>query len=239
MRMLGPELSEVMELGLSWHPAFNVYIVGCNDVLLISASRQFLLSAEAFPGFYLIDGVRTSDDIVKSYYDGFRARHSALFYYQLNQLKNESLLVEGDFSDTYLQPIIDEKSCARTIRPRSLSGWCSLINLSVLPEFSLASLESMLRQFVASIEDEKFIDRGLSLVLVDDFTDPKVLDVDVDLYFMVINFSGDKIWVSPVFQRTEMNIFSLLQRRILQNQPVRRALMARWPDRSHSYCFFG
>lgn len=232
-----------------WHSRLNTYVMENNDVLLVSASQQWLLPATQFPFMADIDGVTRSDKIIETN-DIRDAQKTALFYFHINQLVESNLLVDAesfDIFERYQRPIFDDvnRIGSSAICYRYFNDSCECVNLSALSLRAVTAFETFLedvldrvhQEMVANVKKSYSFNESFSLIVVDDFLDPRIADVCINENFLVMTISGEKVWVSPLFKRDEMPLFCRQQQLILDNQPVRKMLLNRWPERAHSYAF--
>lgn len=223
---------------LYWHPSLNVYILENHDILLISASQELYLSAEQFPYFSEIDGLKSADEILQF---SKIQKQSALFFYQINQLSDSGLLINAPLKAHYQRPNFDDNLNNVLIGYHMLSNNCQSINLSALSDKKMAMVKSLLLKAVENIEPELKnkinCQQPLSLILVDEFIDLRISKLNIQGYFLIIKITGQKIWISPLFTNNEMVLLLRLQKQILDNQPVRKWLMSKWPEKAHSFAF--
>ncbi len=219
---------------LHWHPRFNVYVLD-QDILLISAAERFFLSAEKYLFLTSIDGRRDAEQILVEN-NCLGTALDMQFSYQILQLKGWGLLTESANSsgvepdlERYLQASFDSGGFDSSIRikPPGSTIHC----LSALPTAIIAGIEAMLLEL--SIE----FTQALQIILVDDFLDPRLQLMQIEQPFLVLKISGDDIWISPLFARSAPALLARLQQRILDNQPIRKWLMQRWPNRMHGHRF--
>ncbi|NQZ06455.1 MAG: YcaO-like family protein [Algicola sp.] len=221
---------------VKWHPEVNAYVLDNQDVLLHSASRQLLLSSVQFPFFAQIDGVKTTEQILQA----TNAQHqpaATLFYYQINQLCEAKWLICVEQLQPYLRPLFDDVNSDRAIATIRLTENGQMMNLSALAETAMSGIKLMLLSAIKTFTTSLTMEKTFSFIVVDDFLDPRIASLTFDSHFMVVKISGDKVWLSPLFSKDEMVFFVRLQRQILDNQPIRKSLMAQWPKRTHSFAF--
>ncbi|MCL1123959.1 YcaO-like family protein [Shewanella surugensis] len=218
---------------VQWHPKFNVYSIDTEDVFLVSSQQQWRLTSGQFPFFSVIEGVVSFETIVQC----ITAKVSSLsvsaavsaFVTQIYQLASQGLLlidqapavyVHADFNhnDTYLEHEVN------TVH---------LVNVSILPE-------NVRLEWFASFRDELIknmylSDEEISIVLVDDMLDPRIIDLSLRSHFFVFQISPERMWLSPCFKLTDREYFLRFQRRLLVNQPIRQWLMMIRPNECHCY----
>ncbi len=234
---------------LRWHSRLNTYVMDNNDVLLVSASQQLLFPVAQFPFLADIDGSSCVGEIIQS--GKIRDdQKTALFYFQINQLVESDLLVDAksfEIFERYQRPIFDDvnRIGGGAICYRYFNDICECVNLSALSLRAVTAFETFLedvldrvhQEMVANAKISPSFKESFSLIVVDDFLDPRIPDVCINENFLVMTISGEKIWISPLFKRDEMPLFCRQQQLILDNQPVRKMLINRWPERAHSYAF--
>ncbi len=222
---------------LTWHPAFNVYLFDNQDVLLISENQQWLLPEAQFPHVHRLDGVKTCQAVLNAAVES--EEQQKVFYGQINQLIASEILIQADNKPLYLQPdfTVQNKSSNFTLTFQSLK--IQVINLSLLAERK--GIESVLMDASQTIAAYKLsvvtkaANAKLSFILVDDFLDPRIVNQSLSGDILVIKISGEQIWISPLYTEQSFSNFPHLQKRILDNQPVRKAAMSHWPNRLHAY----
>ncbi len=200
---------------IQWHPRLNVYILDNQDVLILSEVQKLLLPAMQFPLFFLVDGHKTASQILqlRNVQD---IQKSGPFHYKMNQFVDDNLLVDSVSSDLYLRPAYDRPQDydpmdnGVTSKKVIIDG-CEVVNLSALSAVSVVDIELMLLRASKVVVAAKKIIQQISFIVIDDFTDPRITDLELDQTFMVIKFSGENVWISPMFSHTEMVLFSRLQ----------------------------
>ncbi|MGF1679702.1 YcaO-like family protein, partial [Photobacterium minamisatsumaniensis] len=114
-----------------------------------------------------------------------------------------------------------------------LNEICQFVNLSALPSHAVMAVKNAMRLFLNNVATSS----SLYIILVDDFLDPNINDLKIKTDFIVVKTSGQSLWVSSKFSNDEIGLFNQFQKLILDNQPVRKWLMKKWPERTHSYAF--
>lgn len=216
---------------LQWHPRLNVYVLDNQDVLLVEEHQQLLLAAEQFPLFAMINGKSTAEQILND--DRYCA---ASFYYQIEQLKANQLLVTENIDTVYQRACFDTK-------PQWLNGMVQQnqttwqwINLSLIPQTTINTLHTQLLEKLSALATELVIP-CVNLIVVDDFIDPRVCGLSFDGAFMVIKLVGESVWVGPLLTQEQLPLFNGLQQQIINNQPVRKWLMEKLPQQHHGYAY--
>ncbi len=219
---------------LHWHPRFNIYSIG-KDILLISATERFSLQAEKYLFLSCINGRKNADQILLEN-NSLGTSLEAQFYYQVFQFKAWGLLIESTSpavveadTECYLHPNFDSDGIDRPSgaeSPVSKIHWLSALSMDIF-----AGIEAMLLDFVIEFK------QALQIILVDDFLDPRLRLMQIEQPFLLLKISGDDIWISPLFARSERVLFERIQQRILNNQPIRKWLMQQWPNRMHGHPF--
>lgn len=214
---------------LNWHPQFKVYRLG-DDILLYGEQQQLLLPKLQFPMLNKIDGVSSTDEILK------HIRHpgmGAAFVYYTNQLIKQGLLTQsraelGEYKNGYVakpdSSLINERyqvlllsSCSAEYKAQ----WLTVLNTVI----------QTMRQKLAKQPVPAFI-------LVDDFFDPAIGSLSQGLdYFILIKITGQLLWFSPVFASDRHFELARLQDQLLANQPIRKMLHSRFADEQHSHLY--
>ncbi|KHT62693.1 hypothetical protein RJ45_15995 [Photobacterium gaetbulicola] len=225
---------------LKWHPSSNHYLFDNGDVLLVSSSGQWYLPALHFPLMQFIDGSKSADDILRVR-DVYDPQTAAFFYFQIEQLTAENLLLDGDTDEQYQRPLFDTQKSV-DIKSAEVHGFpahMTVFNLSAftLPEVFDGSEEFQF--FMADIAVYQSCGKRdpLTLVFVDDLLDPRISDLPLNTEFIVIKVGGEKVWLTPKFGAAEFSAYHQLQAQLLDNQPVRKWLIKKWPERCHGYSF--
>jgi len=232
----GPLLHKPLDRALQWHPSLNVYLMGNRDVLLISPAQQTYLPAIKFPLLHQIDGTKNTSQILAVAYNN-DVQQRALICYQINQLLDVKTLVYADSIERYIRPDFDRARPDEDFNHLQLNKTIKVINLSAATEAFLAEIASMLLQIISDNKHKIAIERLAQVILVDDFIDPRILPWVLDDKCLLIKITGDALWVSPVLQCSETFSFERLQQCILDNQPVRKTLMATMPNQTHGFSF--
>ncbi|GLQ30869.1 YcaO-like family protein [Litoribrevibacter albus] len=232
---------------LCWHPSYNVYVFENRDVLLLSESQQWLLPHAQFPYLDLLNGLLSCNDIVSMFSghnllgggseflgdrtdgSGNYASKTALFYQQVQQLKSSSILIESALAEHYIQP---EFSGDGDLAVLDHSLEIQVINLSVASE--LGAIHSVLLDAGHSVLSTMSESLPITYVVVDDFLDPRITGLSLTGRVLIIKLTGESVWLSPWYLASHFHHFEKLQRRVLDNQPVRKSAMMKWPERIHS-----
>ena len=211
-------------------------------VLLVSSSGQWLLPAWRFPLMQCIDGWKSTDDILQAE-EAIEPQLAALFCYQVEKLISQELLLDGDGDGEgqYKRPIFETQTSLdkRNTEVEDLFKGIKVFNLSVLKLSELFDGSDSFNSLLHEINLNGSFDRGnpLSLVLVDDLLDPRISNLSIEADFIVIKVVGEKVWVTPKLDVTNSFAFNQLQAQLLDNQPVRKWLTKKWPERCHCYPF--
>lgn len=226
-----------LDAALNWHPRFNVYQLDNQDILITNEDSQLLLKNTIFPHFEMIDGILTTNDILTTKNLTHNPTVGATFIYQLNQLIKQELIVDSvhnESSDNFNQYV--KNSFDKQIKIKETHEFnksYQIINLSYLSEKQLLPFY----QLINEVYQETYSDLSVSFLLVDDFLDPRIIEVNIDTNWLVVKATGNKIWLSACYHPTDKGSFALLQRRVLDNQPARKAMVQFFPKRNHSYPF--
>ncbi|SEB47408.1 ribosomal protein S12 methylthiotransferase accessory factor [Tenacibaculum sp. MAR_2009_124] len=225
---------------IQWHPRFNLYILENKDLLLFGEVEQFLLKANDFPGFHLINEQKDKIN-VSSMLQVMEPAEKNLFIYQAEQLTTLKLLIKG---------------CSNTInsiKGKYVQPSDKIFELPIYPiETEIISINQTMRMYwlsLLSIKDRQeiknmvfgempyFSPSFIDIVFVDDFLDGRISNISFKEKFMVIKISGDIIKILPVFSKESFSIFTKVQRRILKNQPIKEALKKKFSKQTSSYKF--
>lgn len=221
---------------VQWHPKFNVYVVNDDDVLLVSSEQQWLLHSSQFPFFIVIDGMISVERI--KHFIGAKVPPISMshavsdFVKQIHQFVSQGLLLIDEPAPVYCQPHFNNDQSNGEYR-EVVSNLVQLVNLSILPEPIVFEWLSGFRE--ALKQCSKLNDMDMSIVLVDDMLDPRIIDVAKSQSFLVLQINPHRIWLSPCFTCHERDYFLRFQRRLLANQPIRQWLIKTRPNGNHAY----
>ncbi|CAM1369054.1 YcaO-like family protein [Tenacibaculum xiamenense] len=225
---------------IQWHPRFNLYILENKDLLLFGEVEQFLLKANDFPGFHLINEQKDKTS-VSSILQAMEPAEKNLFIYQVAQLTTSKLLIKG---------------CSNTInsiKGKYVQPSDKIFELPIYPiETEIISINQTMRMYwlsLLSIKDRQeiknkvfgempyFSPSFIDIVFVDDFLDGRITNLPFKEKFMVVKISGDIVKILPVFSKESFSLFTKVQRRISKNQPIKEALKKKFPKQKSSYKF--
>lgn len=227
---------------IQWHPKFNVYVLKNNDVFLVSSTQQWLLTAQQFPFFALIKDESKKGKIyqcIKRHYESIDLDAAVVrkammqFDEQVTQLINQSLLLEENAAPEYCKP---EYRQDKRVKPliKCVTANVQLLSLSALPKRIVDEwMLRFYRELGSLVEDLQALE--ISLVLVDDMLDPRVVKLTLSSSFFVVQIDPDRLWLSPCFTLNNIEFFLRFQRRLLANQPIKQWLELKWPDVCHAY----
>lgn len=240
---------------LQWHPSFNVYVFENKDVFLLSESAQWLLPQAQFPLLDQINEVKPAGAIIQNAcVEGAGVEDTcvefknpeARFHQQAQQLLNSNILVNTKFPERYAQPDFNPLTQPYVYESSVGSVDVKIINFSVLKLCDV--IKPLLMKTSQELRSNALNLNRLNYLLVDDFLDPRISQqaliqqplrqqkrLQPDEQVVVLKLSGDAVWISPVYSGEGFHHFEKLQQRILNNQPVRKAAMRKWPERLHSF----
>ncbi|WDE14273.1 YcaO-like family protein [Thalassomonas haliotis] len=210
---------------LTWHPRFHVSFWQGRGVILISESEYLFLPDDKFPYIQAIDGKHTAEEIVLAQAEPDK---SAVFFYQTSQLRQKGYLISAD-SEIHSRY---RSGCRRNLQRQRLNAAIEMVNLS--------SIDSVLSRVWGNIIKSALTDIGkaLTVVLVDDFLEPELIEVLVALpAYCIIKVTGEKIWISPVSTADKPLYWPKLQGQLWQNQPVRNLVAKLYPKQEHQLPF--
>ena len=215
-----------------WHSQFNVYVLKNKDVLLLSPGQQLLLPQQQFPFLDEINGERSVDDILHS--KNQLDERSSLFLFQMNKLVDMQLITENSMLGHYVKPSFETDVQQIEYDLNGLKQ--SIFVLSICT----AKLVSDVQRFL--LDNDQIIQaiKGqipFTILLVDDFLDPRIASHLSQNNVMLVKLTGDAMSVSPIFKRHEVNLLKGLQWQLGENQPVRKMLASSYPDNHHAYPF--
>lgn len=215
-----------------WHSQFNVYVLKNKDVLLLSPGRQLLLPQQQFPFLDEINGECSVDDILHS--KNQLDERSSLFLFQMNKLVEMKLITENSMLGHYVKPSFETDVQQIEYDLNDLKQ--SIFVLSICTAKLVSDVQRFLLdndQIIQAIKDQI----PFTILLVDDFLDPRIVSHLSQNNVMLVKLTGDTISVSPIFKRHEVNLFKGLQWQLGENQPVRKMLLSSYPDGLHTYPF--
>ncbi|MCJ8274338.1 MAG: hypothetical protein MJK04_33685, partial [Psychrosphaera sp.] len=153
-----------------WHPKLNVYRHEGHGLLLLSEMSSLWLSDEHFAGMEHIDGLLDETQIIQKL-TGKGPQQGAMFLYQLNQLRRGDLIVDLP-NDELTQYCCNKVESAVTLVKANSR---SIVSLS-------AADVGLLDFWCSLIESIDLVDKPVTLLLVDDFLDPRIADIDADTH---------------------------------------------------------
>ncbi|GAA3934162.1 YcaO-like family protein [Litoribacillus peritrichatus] len=216
-----------------WHPSFGVYIFDNKDVLLISEQQQLWLPQSQFPYLDQLNGELTCSQIIAEQREE-DSQKQAMFYFQVKQLLESNILLNSEIIEEYLAPDFDNN---RDLEPQDFSHNTSLLDVINLSLIEIESIYGLTDLLVQSVEDA-FVNTQtkakITYILVDDFLNPRITQVELNEpgSVLVVKLTGESCWISPLYSHQDFTDFLNLQKRILDNQPVRKAAMIKWPASS-------
>ena len=228
-----------------WHPKFSFYCFKNIGVMLVSEECFFWLPENIYPALSLINGSKGIDSITTELTTNDLAEPTkvASFIYQINQLKEQGFLIDGNdiTISSYQVP--------------ELSALSSLYNDKNIKIFSLSSATKPLLEQWSNFLQKALLKEGnygtdkINFLLVDDFLDNRIEDIIHTFErYCVIKITGDTLAITPVFEqtlsseksasktvacRTTTSAWQQLQDTLYRNQPVRQFLARLYPEKAH------
>lgn len=210
---------------LNWHPKFKAFNLESGDMLLLSEMSSFALPKKQFSALTLIDGKRSTDDIIAILLD--RQQDIATFLYQVSQFKQQQLLVDvreaGGLKANELCFVTQRCSLSKPIYKNQ---HYAVVNLTenTAPALSLwlecfTQLECLTCQYV-------------TFIVCDDLLNPALLaEVGKHDAVCIIKITGEQIrLVSLVGQHNTQQYFAKLQHRLAHNNPTLGLIATCFPD---------
>lgn len=215
---------------LAWHPQWRVFHhneQGAQPgIVLISESQTLWLDSQQFPGVDLIDGQRSSLEILDILnQQPNMVSHGARFLYQLNQLHSAAAICSVDdeiFTQYFLPDATQPISWLRT------EGSIKVASLSQNTiDWQLAWCETLLLT-LNSYEQE------LVVLLVDELFDSRIEAFCAEQQnYLVIKISGENFAISPAFISDCYHYrWPEFSERLAQNQPVRISFSRCYPQQA-------
>ena len=212
---------------VEWHPALNTYELENGDLLLLSETQEILLPAKDYPLINQIHKKKDVDLILEK--SAVSNQKAARFLFHINQLLQSHLLIKKASSHpTYVKSGLKNQEC-RTI---NCTNGHRIINFSNLTKTVVDELFEIITCIVSEIKART---SPIAFLIVDDFLYDALSEIEWQDDFIFIKASGEKIWISTIFTQKEVSQFRALQKRILDNQPIRKYVVSRWPEENH--CF--
>jgi len=205
---------------ISWHPRFNVYPLDNKDLLLISEADSFMLSHTDFPGFDLIDGKKTMQDILSALL--VEPEKGAGFLYQVNLLKKQGILLDLQKVPAYINQGVKKRGKIEN------SGELAFINLS----YEIPENIALLADVFADIKVRRNSLNKICIVLIDSLCQLNVELEGADKYDLCfIKLSDEKLLVTPFMPTANAQKYRrLLHKRLTDNQPVLSLAKGLFPE---------
>ncbi|WP_281558484.1 YcaO-like family protein [Thalassomonas sp. RHCl1] len=231
-------------LNLTWHPKFSFYCFKNIGVLLVNENSFLWLPEHIFPAITLIDGKTTIGDITNSLSTkaSTDATKIATFIYQVNQLKQQGVLLDSNSSVTeqYQTPQLSQ------LLSLYHDDNIEIVSISSAPKRLLSQwsdiLDSTLKKANISEKTEPLV-KKLTFLLVDDLLDGRIEKI-INNYknYCVIKITGETLTITPVFEKSPSepvpgqatkSAWQQLQHTLYRNQPVRQFLARLYPGQAH------
>lgn len=229
------QFNTLLSTTYDWHPKFNVYRLDNQSVLLLSEGQQLLFSCKKYPWASFINGKSNLHTLMHTFKGDFWK--SPMLFQQYENFVNTGLLVKRTLQTKFVRPSFELFNAKKNSWSQEALG-LQILNLSELSNLSLSHVKDFLKDVFAYVQSA--LGRGpiYQLVLVDDFLDSRIKNINFNHDFLFLKVSGDEFWISPIFKATETAKAHAMLQQILNNQPVRKLLINQFPSKSHGLPYY-
>jgi len=200
---------------IDWHPRFSQCFIAENELVLISEKENYCLCGDQYKDLIkYVDGIKSINCILKEITDFIR---SASFLQAIRVfLESNIIKIKKGEHSCYFQ----KKSVQTFIEPHINSEGQRIYNLSVIGDGI---------KFINYLK----IPKEISLVIVDDYLDPKLRNINQEHLesktpYIIIKPTGEKPLIGPLFSMKENDpCWQCMSSQMVINQPVRRWVQKR------------
>ena len=207
-----------------FRPHLRPVAVAGTGVLLLGENGSRLLQGRLCEALLrLVDGRRTTDEIVEALQVDFPAAH---VYYSLLMLEREGYLTESDQQSSHANAAFWS---LYGLDARQVSGKLDATRVSIKALNKHLS-EELLTEALNSVGVRTGDEGNLAVVLVDDYLDPLLETINRDAIasgerWILAKSTGTNPWIGPLFSPPDTGCWECLAHRLRQHQDLERSLL--------------